>query len=370
MEAGTGKHGGVAASFGSGAEPRVSTWRSRPARESEAPAPGSRFADVWRVVAADAYDALPDRRVRLTSLSSRFVEQLYAAARRTLARPDDLLPPFDKLVHPTGICLRGVWRITEQTPYTGLFRAGTEALIIARASDALGEYRPGRLRLLGLAGKLYPTSDPDHAEPLATANFFTLENLGGTRTAHFVDAALTSDLWPFSLRAGILAKLPLGTLAGAAFALADRAWNAMQPLIRQLYPIAELGEAAPERARAPAVMRLVGSPRNRRVESADLREELQIGYHPGGIRFELQVADHRSLLVRHGFRPIGEVLFTDSIASYSGDHRLHFRHAPYRRPRSLRGWLRGVRPRAERAPSETSTTGGACPGDPVEIKAP
>ncbi len=326
MEAGTSRHGTLA------------QWRSNAqAYSSSGAAPaGSRFADVWRVIAADAYDALPDRRLRLTNISERFVQQLYGSARRTLERRDDLLAPFDKLVHPTGICLRGTWRITEATPYTGLFKTGAEALIIARASDALGEHRPGRLRLLGLAGKLYPTRDPGHTEPLPTANFVILENLGGTHTRHFVDATLTSDLLPLQPHLETLGKLPMGTLAGAAFALADRAWDLTRPLIRQLYPIAELGEAEPERARAPVVMRLVGSARNRRVETADLREELAMRYHPEGIRFELQVADHRSYLFRHGFRPIGELHFTDSVASYSGDHRLHFPHAPYRRGRAAR----------------------------------
>lgn len=291
---------------------------------------GSRFAEVWQAVAADPYDALPDKRLRLSSLRDFVVKGIYRAARRTLTTREDLLPPFDKLVHPAGICLRGSWSIDETTPYTGLFGTGKRGLIIARASDAGGEFRPGKLRLLGLAGKLYNTTNPDHEEPLPTANFFTIENLAGSHTRHFVEATLSSDLMPFRPQPGSLLNAAVGALLGPAFSLADRALLPTQPMIRQLYPIAELGEADREDCVAPVVMRLAALPNSRRVDTADLREELDLKYHPGGLRFDIQVADHRSLLVPRGFRRIGQIHFTESVASYSGDHRLHFAHPPYR----------------------------------------
>lgn len=292
---------------------------------------GSRFADVWRSVCADPYDALPDKRLGLASLPELISKGILRAARRTLATRADLLPAFDKLVHTVGICLRGTWSIDDSTPYTGLFKTGSKALIIARASDAIGEQRPGRLRFLGLAGKLWPTEDPEHATPLSTGNFFTLENLAGSHSQHFVDATLASDLWPPQPRAASVAKLPLAVLAGPAFMLADRAWKPTQAMVRQLYPIAELGEWERSDAVAPALMRLVPSPRCRRVETADLREELRMQHHPGGIRYDIEVADRRSWLLAHRFRRIGEIHFTESVASYSGDHRLHFAHPPFRR---------------------------------------
>jgi len=289
---------------------------------------GSRFADVWRAVSADPYDALPDKRLGLASLPELISKGIYRAARRTLTTRADLLAPFDKLVHPVGICLRGTWLIDDSTRYTGLFKTGSKALIIARASDALGEQRPGKLRFLGMAGKLWPSDDPNHATPLPTGNFFTLENLSGTHSQHFVDATLSSDLLPVQPRAGIVAKLPLGALAGPAFMLADHARSPTQAMIRQLYPIAELGEWERSDAVAPAVMRLVPSPRCRRASTPDLREELRMEHHPDGIRYDIEVADRRSWLLARGFRRIGEIHFTESVASYSGDHRLHFAHPP------------------------------------------
>ena len=307
-------------------------WNVAPEAASVAPGAyrGSRFAEVWRAVVADPYDALPDKRLGLGSLRDFVVKGIYRAARRTLSTRQDLLPPFDKLVHPAGICLRGSWSIDEITPYTGMFKTGKRGLIIARASDAAGESRPGKLRFLGLAGKLYDTTDPEHTEPLPTANFFTIENLAGSHTRHFVEATLSSDLLPVAPHAAGLLNAAAGAMLGPAFSLADRALTPTQPMIRQLYPLAELGESDREDCLAPVVMRLAALPNSRRVETAELRQELDLRYHPDGLRFEIQVADHRSLVFARGFRRIGQIHFTESVASYSGDHRLHFAHPPYR----------------------------------------
>ena len=36
---------------------------------------------------------------------------------------------FRRLVHPNGICLTGLWQITEDTGYSGYFRNGSRALV-------------------------------------------------------------------------------------------------------------------------------------------------------------------------------------------------------------------------------------------------
>lgn len=297
---------------------------------------GSRFAEVWSAICEQPYETLPYGRVTARSIPTLVRQNVYRAARRTLRTRADLLEPFDKLVHPLGICLRGSWRITEASEFTGYFRKGRRGLLIARASDALGEFRAGKLRLLGLAGKLYPTDDPEHLEPLETANFFMLENLGGSHTRHFVDARQATDLIPMVPHPSLAWKLPVGAIAGAAFALADRALSPTQPMVRQLYPVAELGEQGQVQTRSPAVMRLVGSDENRRIDRADLREELDMAHHPNGIRFHIEVAARRSYLWPRGFQRIGELHFTQSVASWAGDHRLHFAHAPYRHAASAR----------------------------------
>jgi hypothetical protein len=313
-----------------GASARWLTRRVRSEAAATTAYRGARFSEVWNTVLADPYDALPHKRLGLANVPELLSKGIYRAARRTLETRADLLPTFDKLVHCLGICLRGRWQIDASTRYTGLFKTGASGLIVARASDALGEYRPGKLRFMGLAGKLFATDDPDHAAPLPTANFFTLENLSGTHTRHFVDATLSTDLLPLWPHPGIVAKWPLGVLAGPAFMLADRALSPTQAMIRQLYPIAELGEWERSDAVAPQVMRLVPSAQSRRVTTSDLREELRMEHHPGGLHYDIEVSDQRSYFVATGFRRIGGIHLTESVASYSGDHRLHFAHPPYR----------------------------------------
>lgn len=312
------RHGQGAARFGVPTQPL-------------APYAGSRFKDVWDAVCSDPYERLPEHVVTLREvLHWRTLWDIYLASRRTLNDPHDLLPAFDKPVHPVGICLRGTWEVTEPNPYTGYFRAGSKGLLIARASDNMGEHRAGRLRFLALAGKLYPTTDPEHATRLPTANFVMNESLAGTHTRHYLDATLATDLLPKTSPLDLDHKLIGGTLVAVVFALADRAKHLTQGLFRQLYPVAELGEADLSKVHAPAVMRLVSDPDNRRIDTSELREELQMENHPDGIRYAIEVADHRALRVPQNYLRIGTVHFTQSVASYSGDHRLHFHHPRFR----------------------------------------
>jgi hypothetical protein len=290
------------------------------------PTEGSRFAEVWAAVTRDPYGELPQRRLRWRDLAGSFASRLLRDGERTLRDEADLLPEFDKLVHPVGIALRGVWHVTEDTPYTGYFRKDSMALMIARASDAVGETRRGKLRFMGLAGKLWPTLDEQRLA--RTANFFTLENLGGSHSKWFAHAAYTNDLLQFMPRPGMVAKGPLGVAAAGAFALAERTLDLSQPAIRQLYPIAELGNTGP--AHAPRFLRLVGDAANRRYRSPDLRIELANAIQPHGLRFRIEIADESSRLVPHAWRAIGSVVFTEAVASHGADHRLHFTHPKFR----------------------------------------
>src|SRR5262249_4676671 len=106
----------------------------------------SSFAEVWQQVASDPYTRLPHDRVTLASFYGGFHDYLQDASKRTLWSKADLLPRFDKLVHPNGVCLAGTWSITADTPWSGYFKKGSHALIIVRASDALGQSERGHYR--------------------------------------------------------------------------------------------------------------------------------------------------------------------------------------------------------------------------------
>jgi hypothetical protein len=300
------------------------------ARGEDVPYSGSRFADVWSAVKSDPYAQLPHQKVSVTSFFGWLENKLLNASRRTLSDHSDVLPRFQKLLHPNGICLSGTWHITEETPYTGYFATGSEGLIIARASTALTEIKRGELRAFGLAGKIFPTTDAAHTNALKTANFFTIEDLGGRLTPHFTDAENTNDIINITIHPSVVFKGPLALAVANAFQTADNA-SSDETLIRQLYPIAELGEAQPEAAVAPTWMKIVGSAQTPRIDEADFRDELAIDNYPDGIDFDIYVADVGTRRGEKDWQYIGEIHFTDSVASDSCDHRLHFSHPPFRR---------------------------------------
>jgi hypothetical protein len=282
-----------------------------------APYHGTSFSDVWRQLTSDAYD-LPHYRVTLSGLLGAFGRSFVRDARRTLRDERDLLPHSRKLIRANGICLAGEWHITEPGPYTGYFTQGSRGLVIARASVALSQTERGHYRSFGMACKLYPTTDP--AEMTKTANFFVIDDNAGTLTEHYLDAAMLNDP-ELSLNLGAIVHAPLLLTILLGQRLADS-----HPSARQLYPVAALGVADPAAMRAPKLLRIQGAP-GPRVAARDFRDELRVAYHGGCLRFDIHARDDE----RAPWAYLGHMAFTDDVVSDSGDHRLHFRHPPWRR---------------------------------------
>jgi len=59
---------------------------------------------------------------------------------------------FRRIIHPNGICLTGLWEISEQTPYSGYFRIGSRALTVCRYSTCCKQTRRGNERSLSRLG--------------------------------------------------------------------------------------------------------------------------------------------------------------------------------------------------------------------------
>jgi hypothetical protein len=253
---------------------------------------------------------------------------------------------FRRLLHPNGVCLFGKWVIdsgTNDNPYTGYFKNGSEALIIARISTCCTETRRGHYRSLGLVGKLFPTTDPNHVDPLCTANFITQEDLGGTKTPYLNEMEWVNAPKTSAWRRGW--GLPILLLTAVALRLADR-----QPTFRQLYQVAELGKPPLEVTRAPAFMRLTVNPAQKRVDGKglDYRDEILAQIYEKGDRLprrtlvvDIAVSDEAprraKLLSRRriqNWKQIGRIVFNEAVASYNGDFVLHFQHPRWRDDRN------------------------------------
>jgi hypothetical protein len=324
---------------------------------------GSRFSEVREAIFANPYQdvwgsagapQLPTYKVTLSSvlrgilpLGKRYVFR--QAIERTVDSHADLRwgadrKGFRRLLHPNGVCLTGFWEITEPTEYSGYFRKDSKGLMIGRYSTCCTETRRGRTRSLALVGKLFPATDPNHAQPLPTASFFTQEDIAGEDTNYINDAELRNAPDVHSWRRGW--GTPILIMTGLVFQIVDR-----EPAQRQLYQIAELGKPEGESTRCPNFMRLTVAPEQPRIEGHDLdfRDEIMAQIFDRGdsapkrkLIFNIETTDEGS---RHGpglaqrltfsnWRRIGRITFDNAVVSYNGDFVIHFNHPTWRSDRN------------------------------------
>jgi hypothetical protein len=251
---------------------------------------------------------------------------------------------YRRLLHPNGICLTGFWEITEENPYSGYFKKGSRALAIGRYSTCCTETRRGHARSLALVGKLYPTTDPNHPEPLRTANFITQQDIGGDYSDYINDAEVRNAPDTRAWRRG--SALPVLLVTGAVFQGVDK-----QPTQRQLYQIAELGNPQSAVTQAPEFMRLLVAPEQPRIEgeALDFRDEIMAQIFDRGdpqpkraLTFNIEVTDEGTtrglpFFQRRTFnhwRRIGRMVFDNAVASYNGDFVIHFSHPTWRNNRN------------------------------------
>ncbi len=283
---------------------------------------GTRYGDVWNAVKSDPYK-VQKFAVTLASFGQFAATKFRQAAKRTVSDKNDLLPRFTKLIRPNGICMTGVWRMTEDSPYTGYFRKGKEALIIARASVGLSETTRASFRSFGMGGKLYPTADAADQAAHKTANFFVIDDNAGTKKGAFVDPEPPmTNKPPYNPDANVLSVIDAGILAVIKVGqeLADNEADE-----RQLYPISELGEEPGAAIKTPRLIRIHGLSRPK-IAMSDFRDELRMSNYDGPIQLAVDVAETRT----SAFTRIGEITFTETVVSDTCDHGLHFYHARWR----------------------------------------
>jgi hypothetical protein len=280
------------------------------------------FQDVWTQVASDPLDVLPQDKVSFGKLVSWGKNIILEDANRTLQEHADILNPFDKLAHPNGICLKGIWEIHKENRYSGYFKNHSKALIIARASSALSNTHRGEIRSFGFAGKIFPTMNPHKINRENTANFFLIDDLGGTDAEHYTDIALTNEPTA-SINSEVLKNLFYALELANAFAKVDE-----NPGIRQLYEISELGEKNNGSIITPKWMK-VEAKAGQTVDAKDFRDELRIAPHKKLV-FHISVASKENSQGKKEWQTIGTITFDTSVVSTSCDHRLHFHHPKWR----------------------------------------
>jgi hypothetical protein len=275
--------------------------------------------------------------------------QFLSAARRVLASDTDLRwgsdgKGYQRMLHANGICMTGLWEITADTPYTGYFHQGSRGLIISRYSTCCGETRRGNMRSLSMIGRIYPTTDPNHAEPLPTASFITQEDIGGEMTPNINGAKLRNAPNTTVSRRG--SGMPILLLSGLVFNIAEK-----RPTIRQVYQIAELGKPAGEPTRAPEFMQLTVAPGQPVIPGSDLdfRDEIMAHiYDPGDpvpkrkLVFDIETSDTgttHGLPIRErrditNWKKIGTMTFDAAVVSFNGDHVFHVNHPAWREDRN------------------------------------
>lgn len=290
---------------------------------SESVYTGSTFREVRDQVFSDPYEILPTYRITLGSFYPGLKNALLRACRRAVTDENDLVPYFQRLVHPLGIALAGTWKIKQDNPYSGYFKNGSKALLIVRASVLLFETEQGKERGFAFAGKLFPTMDPD--EKVKTADFFTIDVLAGTKANYFTEVELSNHP-PLGFNSYVFTLFWVVIATFANFIVAD-----VNPVFRPVYPVAELGLAAGEKANVPRWMMVKAWPGSGRVDRRDFRDELRVeNYDHGKLIFEIHVASTETNGERD-WTYIGDIELSESVTSASCDHRLKFRHPKLRR---------------------------------------
>ncbi len=280
----------------------------------------SQFQKVWNQVKSDPVDQLPQERVSFRKLVQKGKNIILGNAQRTLENHADILPQFNKLAHPNGICFKGTWEITAENNYSGYFKKDSKALIIVRASSAMSNTKQGQVRSFGFAGKIFPTLNPLQVNNENTANFFLIDDLGGTKAQYYTDVELTNAP-KASITSVVLKSLLYVSKLARTFSKADE-----NPKIRQLYEISTLGETNNSNIITPQSMMLHAQARHN-SSAKDFREELEI--KDKKLNFDISVASQSTNDIKQ-WQKIGTVSLDTSVVSNSCDHRLHFHHPKWR----------------------------------------
>ena len=282
----------------------------------------NQFNAVWNEVNSDPYKTLPQNEVSYFKLFTITRDVIFEDATRTLSEHSDIREWFEKLAHPNGVCSRGIWKIDSENPYGGYFKNGSEALIIIRASSAMSETKRGEIRAFGMAGKLFATTDASKINNHDSANFFVIDDLGGTDAEYFTDVALTNEP-EVSVNSEVVKYVAYALKVANTFKEVD-----IHPEIRQLYEISELGADSNETIITPKWMKIEAREGQTKVEADDFRDEFVLDKGEQ-LLFDISVSSKEENGIKD-WQKIGTITLDASVISDTCDHRLHFHHPKFR----------------------------------------
>jgi hypothetical protein len=291
------------------------------------------FDEVWNVVmdrsftpqsqaeqtefSVYAKGLLPVYPVNYSSVFAGGDEPLTKDAVRTTTERFDYYDRLPKRLHPNGICVSGIWNITEKTPYTGLLATQATGLFIGRISVAMGHTEASKKRGFGFAGKVFPTLDKD--QPLLSANFFTVDVLLGSVLPHALDASMTNEPetgFDFSL-------IGLGLKIATILSMADE-----NPGFRPLTQLAIAGAPLTQAPIQPRWIRLKADRSLKMNNETDFRREILRALAANKIlKYSIEVSNVTSnRKAASGWTRIGSIELDQAQISYGCDRRLHFSH--------------------------------------------
>lgn len=269
------------------------------------------FESTWKSIQERPYITLPQYTVSYFKLFTNGISNITHDANRTLNSHKDILPTFEKLAHPNGICFKGFWNITQENNFSGYFKQGTLAPIIVRISSAMSNTKSGEIRSFGLAGKLFSTTQPK----ANSANFFLIDDLGGTNAKFFSDITLTNEP-KLSLNFSILNNFFYALEVSKVFSELD-----MNPTIRQLYEISQMDEKN-KKIKTPKYLKLTLKTQTNH-STKDFREELTLKKSQY-LLFNILVSENKKK-----WQQLGTIKLTTSICSFGCDKNLHFHHPKF-----------------------------------------
>lgn len=185
----------------------------------------------------------------------------------------------------------------------------------------MGNTDSGSTREFGFAGKLFPTTNPNSQSSEYSANFFLIDDLGGTDAKHYTDVQLTNEP-SLSITLEVVKNLLYTLKVSHTFSKVDE-----NPNIRQLYEISQLGENDSKNIITPKWMKLEAK-ESIKVDAKDFRDELKIK-NGEELIFNIFVANE-IINTKKVWQKIGTITLDKSMVSKSCDHRLHFHHPKWR----------------------------------------